>query len=97
MAWGPSERGGAREDAMLRLGQEDEINEFDLWADCIQPSARASVGRPGGHGATSPVTISSTSDNESISARRDVNRIKARLVRMAEHLRTSVEDDKAEC
>ena len=70
MAWESSERGGAWEEAMSRLGQEEETNELDMWADSIQPSGRASDGRPEGTDATSPVTISSTSDNESAPTRR---------------------------
>ena len=81
----------------MRLGQEEETNEFEMWADSIQPSGRVSDGRPEGTDATSPVTISSTSDNDSVPTRRDVSRIKSRFDRMAENLRTSVATTKTEC
>ncbi|MDA8609374.1 hypothetical protein N9L19_00505 [bacterium] len=44
----------------------------------------------------SPKTVSSASDDGPTPTRRDMNRIKSRLVRMAEHLRTTVSDNKVE-
>ena len=46
--------------------------------------------------ATSPKTVSSTSDSGATPTRRDEGRMKPRLIRMSEHHRTTVSDNKVE-
>ena len=87
MARGPSERGGAWEEALGRLGQEEDMHTSPVGAS----------DGPTGAGATSLATISSTSETGSIPTRRDPNRVKSSLVRTAEHLRQRMTDNKADC
>ena len=95
MAREPSEREHAWGEALDRLRvvrqEEEEAGEAEGPTSDGGPDAQDPAG-----GSPSRQTVSSASDGGPSPSRRDVNRIKSRLIRMTEHLRNSVAENKVE-
>ena len=95
MAREPSEREHAWGEALGRLRdvrqEEEEAGTAEGPTSDGGPEARVPEGE-----TPSSKTVSSTSDGGPSPSRRDVNRIKSRLIRMSEHLRDSVAENKVQ-
>ena len=95
MAREPSEREHAWGEALGRLRAVRQQEEEAGMAEGPTSDGGQDAQDPAGD-TPSAKTVSSASDDGPTPTRRDMNRIKSRLVRMAEHLRTTVSDNKVE-